>query len=65
MNPSSFQIDKGKGVSKEALLIIDLKSSRKDHIGNKGFSLRYLLNGEFHHLPGEVENEAANCLSIK
>ena len=62
MNPSSFQIDKGKGVSKEALLIIDLKSSRKDHIGNKGFSLRYLLNGEF---PGEVENEAVNCLSTK
>ena len=52
LNPNYiyWQVDRGKGVSREARLILDVKISSKEHIATKGFTLselfgcKYLLN---------------------
>ena len=40
-----FQVDEGYGVAKEALLIFDLKTSHKQHLATKGYTLHDLLQG--------------------
>ena len=40
-----MQIDEGYGVAKEALLILDVKTSHKEHLATKGYTLQYLLQG--------------------
>lgn len=39
-----FEIDRGHGVSAEAVLIFDIKHSHKEHIATKGFTLKEILN---------------------
>ncbi|GAB1609829.1 extended synaptotagmin-1-like isoform X3 [Argonauta hians] len=44
----TFEVDRGTGVSAEALLIFDIKKGTKEHLASKSFSIRELL--------GESEN---------
>ncbi|XP_041353742.1 tricalbin-3-like isoform X2 [Gigantopelta aegis] len=41
----SFEIDRGHGVSPDAMLIFDVKRSSKEHVTTKSYSLKYLLEG--------------------
>jgi hypothetical protein len=38
-----FDIDNGKGVSRDVLLILDIKTARKEHLTTKGFTIGSLL----------------------
>ena len=44
------QVDYGHGVPKEALLVFDLKASRKEHLATRGYTLQELLGGMFRQI---------------
>ncbi|XP_052824922.1 uncharacterized protein LOC106869820 isoform X2 [Octopus bimaculoides] len=39
----NFEVDRGAGVSAEALLVFDMKKATKEHLASKGFTIRELL----------------------
>ncbi|CAH1793049.1 unnamed protein product [Owenia fusiformis] len=41
-----FEVDQGRGVSTEALLIIDIKNTPKEHVSTKGFTLKFLFGDD-------------------
>ena len=40
------QVDDGYGIAKEALLLFDLKTSHKEYLASKGYTLQDLLQGK-------------------
>lgn len=42
-----FQVDKGSGITPDAVLIVDIKTSHRTHVARDSFTLRHILEGQF------------------